>query len=163
MEYALIRGQSTALQQAFCSGPPPSMIEKVIARADADVSDSYAAWATDFVLLGDEYIAYVANCAPDGGWIEMFQRGWKPSEGNTYYRDVDPARLWVDKHPRGWIIELNHPGQLGPDGRLDPDARILTLARENMPILCATLPGAAQLADVSFPSPHYHVYWHSYW
>jgi hypothetical protein len=166
MKHARIWSESAELQQAFCRGPAPSPVEEIIPRADADVPDWYAAWATDFTLLRDEYIAYATNCAPPVGFGYMFQSGWKPSSGatNCYYRDMSSARLWVDVHPRGWIVELNHPdSELNHPDSPDPDARILTLVRGDMPVLCPTLPSAVRLAEFSFPSPHYFVYWHPYW
>ena len=52
-----IGSQSPVPQQVFCSGSTPSPVEKIIPRADADVPDWYAAWATDFTLPRDEYYA----------------------------------------------------------------------------------------------------------
>jgi hypothetical protein len=163
MENALIWNQPPSLQRIFCEGPAPSPIEQIIPRAEIEVPDWYAAWATDFALLSDEYIAHVAKGAPTGGWHWMFQRGWKPTSAsdqftNCYYLDVSHGRLWVDYlHPGGWNIELNHPCDV------HPDPRILTSVRGNMPVLCSSLPTAVQLAEVCFPSPHYHVYWEDYW
>jgi hypothetical protein len=94
MKLALIRSQP--VQQSFCNGPAPSAIDTVIARTQLEVDDWYAAWATDFALLTDEYIAYVAKCAPLGGLGSMVHHGWRAASGeqpDCYYLDVSHGRV----------------------------------------------------------------------
>jgi hypothetical protein len=158
MSFLQTRSQPRLLQRAYSNTPTPSAIEKVIPRTAIDLDDGYFPWATDFALLKDAYAARVVTCAPTGPWVKMYPGNPPDNGGNRHYRNLGNAQARIDidyLQPAGWIIELIH------EDIDDADARILTVVRGNMPVLCPTFGTAMQLAEASYPNCHYNLCWRS--
>jgi hypothetical protein len=144
------------LKNPLVSTPVRSVIEKVIPRADIDVDDGYFSWANEFALLSRDYITRIAASTSTGRWTQRYPNEPKFGGGGDCH-DLHAAgiQLTVDYlQPAGWFIEFFHDDVDGLDGRT------LTAVQGDMPILCPNLRSAMQLAEASFPNPHYHVYWH---
>jgi hypothetical protein len=131
--------------------PPQQPVNKIIPRAAIDIDDGFFLWATNFALLSDAYIDAVAPGAPAGAWAPMYANG-----GGCHYLKVGHAELRVEYlQPSGWMIELVQ----SIDYR--PDHRILSHILADIPVLCSSVHTAARLAEASFPTAPYLIYWRS--
>jgi hypothetical protein len=138
---------------------------KVITRADADPPYGYAEWASVFAVVNGQFVHDAAGDIARKPRDLLLVTGWrqthKPNCFSKYISEDSEASLWVDKHLRGWIIELSRPDLP------DPASRILTTVLGDMPILCPSFQSAAQLAEACYPEcdrPRQQpVYWHHYW
>jgi hypothetical protein len=138
---------------------------KILTREEADIPNWYAAWADVFAVVSSQLVHDAAGDVLRRSKDLLLAIGWKPAHKpncfQKYVSQDSEASLWVDRYPRGWIIELSRPDLP------DPASRILTTVLGDIPILCPSFQSAAQLAEACYPvrdRPHrYPVYWHHYW
>jgi hypothetical protein len=124
-------------QQPPWKGPLPPDAAAILTRdALAErLRDTYAPWATNFVMLEAHFVQHLNRHTMRGPWKHdpLLECAKFPSETHIF---------WIQKQLEGWTIELCHP-----DDR-HPDARILAL--ENMPVVCRDGSSAAELAQTCF-------------
>jgi hypothetical protein len=141
--------------QSLWRGSLPQGVKKIMTRTALAQHHrvSYAKWASNFVLLTNEFITQVMKGAAKTA-DQSSPRKWTGYKFvDWYFCDVGDDYLWVQKQDGGWTVELCYPDA-------DPDARILTI--ENMPVLCPDAPSAAALAEGCYFKPPANLVWHSY-
>jgi hypothetical protein len=155
----LIQAKNHPVQHTASNMPLELAIARVMPRPAIDIDDCWYPWATDFALLSGAYLTRIAPGAPTGHWQQTYPHAPKSGGGgDRHHLKIGDTQLNVDYlQPAGWTIDLIH-GLWE-----DPDSRIVTVARGDMPVLCPTLSAAMVLAEASFPNAHYHLYWRSIW
>jgi hypothetical protein len=146
----------TSPPQPLWQGSPPPGVKKVLTRdaLDKEYRDRYAKWATNFVLLTDEFLDRVVSSE----WHRIKQLNHGKCASLPFVRDhyctVGDDYLWVRECDGGCTVELCYPD-------VDPDERILAI--ENMPVMCPSAVWALRLAWASYPNPPANLVWRSYW
>jgi len=130
--------------------PRPHGVAAILSRnvLAEQLRDTYAPWATNFVVLEADFVEQLNRHTMRGRWT------YDPLSECAKFALEDHV-FWIQKQLEGWTIELCHPDER------HPDTRILALGR--MPVLCQDGSSAGKLAQTCFGKTPGGLTWRPFW